>query len=443
MPGAFNRRQTLALGLASTVAGAGAGAGAAAAAPDSGPAQPSLLDDARHYASLGPHRTGSPGNLRTLDWIERRLSAIGFRVDRQPIRYPDHAVRQALIRVGDLTIEGIAQHPVCPTGADGLRAPLILADDQAGRIDVRGRIAVVRLPHARHSSILEARSAGPIRAALDAGCAGLVLVTRGPSADALALNAPVEHPISAVPALVIAPRDANPLIAAAARGDEARLVMDAVAAPAVSANLVAHRPGRGRSIVVSTPLSGWFACAGERGSGVAAFLKLARLLADTQPDAELLFTGFVGHEREYVGGDLFMQERAPPREQVRLWVHIGAGFAARDWHEISDTQLMPLPSTDAQRYLLVPAGWIDQIRPTLRGLLGYEVPYPSTVENSSGEARHIMQRGYAQMISTVGAHRLHHSRRDDAQTLDAAGLEASWDGWSRMLLQVLKQQAAN
>ena len=437
MPADFNRRQTLALGLASTLAGA------ATAAPVSGPAQPSLLEDALHYASLGPHRTGSPGNFRTLDWMEGRFSALGFKVDRQQIRYPDHEVRQALIRVADTTIEGIPQHPACPTGKDGLRAPLVLADDQAGRIPVRGRIAVVRLPYARHSSILEGRTAGPIRAALEAGCAGLVLITRGPSADALALNAPIQHPISAVPTLVVAPRDARPLIAAAARGDEAQLVIDAAPVQAESANLIAHRPGRGRSIVVSTPLSGWFACAGERGSGVAAFLRLARLLADTQPDADLLFTGFVGHEREYVGGDLFMQERAPPRDRVRLWVHIGAGFAARDWHEISDTQLMPLPSTDAQRYLLAPEGWIDQIRPTLRGLPGYEVPYPATVENSSGEARHIMERGYTRMISTVGAHRLHHSRRDDAQVIDAVGLEASWQGWSRMLLQVLSKQAAS
>ena len=54
-----------------------------------------------------------------------------------------------------------------------------------------------------------------------------------------------------------------------------------------------------------------------------------------------------------------------------------------------------------------------------------------------------MERGYTRMISTVGAHRLHHSRRDDAQVIDAVGLEASWQGWSRMLLQVLSKQAAS
>lgn len=431
MAARLNRRQTLALGLTATVTGS------AAAAARGVNGRTALIDDARHYAALGPHRTGSPGNLRTLDWIDSRLSAIGFAVARQPVRYPDHDIRQALVQSGDVTIAGIAQHPVCPTGPDGLSLPLVLADDQAGPIDVKGRIAVIRLPHARHSSIMEGRTARPIRAAIDAGAAGLVLVTRGPSAEALALNAPVDHPVATVPALVVAPRDATPLIAAAARGAVGRLLVDAVPAIASSANLVARRPGRGRTIVVTTPLSGWFACAGERGSGVAAFLRIATTLAERYPDADLLFGGLVGHEREYVGGDLFVAERAPPPDAVRLWVHIGAGFAARDWHEVSDTQLMPLPSTDAQRYLLAPAAWIDTLRPSVRGLPGFESPYPATVENGAGEARHIMERGYMRMITTIGAHRLHHSRKDDAAAIDPAGLEASWEGWSNLLLTAL------
>lgn len=436
MPGDFNRRETLALGLASTFGSFGTGIANAAST------MPPLIEDVREFARLGPHRTGSEGNLRTLDWIERRLFGLGFEVERQPVRYPDHDLREAFVEVGGTRIEGIAQRPVCLTGGAGLSAGLALADDHAGISDVRGRIAVVRLRAARHSSLLEARTARPIKTALAAGCAGLLLVTDGPSGQAIALNAPLRHPVASIPTMVIAPRDAGPVVAAALRGEVARMVVDGERADAVSANLVARRRGEGRSIVVTTPLSGWFACAGERGSGVAAFLRLADLLSRRYPTADLRFAGFVGHEREYVGGDLFMVERAPSRDQVRLWIHIGAGFATRDWHEIADTQLMPLPSPDPQRYLLAPAAWLDTVRPAVKGLPGYEVPYPATVENASGEAGHIMARGYLNMITTIGAHRFHHTRGDEVATVDGAVLEQSWAGWSRAVLAVLEAHAA-
>lgn len=428
----IDRRTTLALGLAT---GLPAGMARAAAAG------PSLMDDVRHYAALGPHRTGTPGNLATLDWVEARLRAAGFAVQRQPMQYGDYDVSRATIATGAVQLDGIVQRPACPTGPGGLSAPLVLADEPVDPAQLSGKIAVIRLPHARHSSILEGRTARPVKAALAAGCVGLVLVTRGPSGEALALNAPLEHPVAAVPTLVIAPRDAGPIIAAAARGDAGRIIVEGAAATASSANLVARRQGKGRAIIVTTPLSGWFGCAGERGSGIAAFLHLAPLLARHYPDADLHFAGLVGHEREYVGGDAYVRAHAPPPDQVRLWVHLGAGFAARDWHEIADGVLAPLPAADAQRYLLAPEAWLSTLRPVLATLPGYQQPYAATIENSAGEARQFIERGYRNMIATIGAHRLHHARTDDASAVDPASLEASWTGWSRALLAVIDRHA--
>lgn len=430
----IDRRTTLALGLAATMAGTARAA--------TGAGEPPLIDDVRDYARLGPHRTGSPGNLAALDWVEARLAALGFAVDRQPVAYPDHAIRTASIASGTTRIDGIVQRPACPTGPAGRSAPLVLADDPADPARLAGRIAVIRLPHARHSSILEGRTARPVKVAIDAGCAGLVLITRGPSGEALALNAPLDHPVAAVPTLVIAPRDAAPIVAAAARGDAGTLVVDGQAIEARSANLVARRRGRGRAIVVTTPLSGWFDCAGERGSGIAAFLRLATLLVRRYPGADLHFGGLVGHEREYVGGDAYVAARVPPPDQVRLWVHLGAGFATRDWHEIADGQLAPLPSADPQRYLLAPEAWLERVRPLVAALPGYQQPYAATVANSAGEARHFIERGYTAMVATIGPHRLHHARSDAIGAVDPASLEQSWAGWSAALCALIDGPAA-
>lgn len=427
----LDRRTTLALGLATSLP-----TGMARAAIG-----PSLMDDVRHYAALGPHRTGTSGNLATLDWVDARLRKAGFAVTRQPVRYADHDITRATIAVGAVELQGIVQRPACPTGPAGRSALLVLADEPVDPARLAGKIALIRLPHARHSSILEGRTARPVQAALAAGCVGLVLVTRGPSGEALALNAPLEHPVSAVPTLVIAPRDAGPLVVAAARGDAGRIVVEGEATIASSANIVARRPGKGRAIIVTTPLSGWFGCAGERGSGIAAFLHLAPLLAQRYADADLHFAGLVGHEREYVGGDAYVGAHAPPPDRVRLWVHIGAGFAARDWHEIADGVLAPLPAPDAQRYLLAPEPWLGTLGPLLTALPGYQQPYPATIENSAGEARHFIARGYREMVATIGAHRLHHARSDDATAVDPGSLETSWTGWSRALIALLDRHA--
>jgi hypothetical protein len=426
-----DRRTTLALGLASSLP-----VGTARSS-----ARSFLMDDVRRYAALGPHRTGTPGNLATLDWVEARLRAAGFVVHRQPIRYADHDITRATIATGAVELQGIVQRPACPTGPVGRSAPLVLADEPVEPAQLTGKIAVIRLPHARHSSILEGRTARPVQAALAAGCVGLVLVTRGPSGEALALNAPLEHPVAGVPALVVAPRDAGPIVAAAARSDVGRIVVEGTATTASSANLVARRQGKGRAIIVTTPLSGWFGCAGERGSGIAAFLRLAPLLARRYPEADLHFAGLVGHEREHVGGNAYVGAHAPPPDQVRLWVHLGAGFAARDWHEIADGVLAPLPAPDAQRYLLAPEAWLGTLGPLLTALPGYQQPYPATIDNSAGEARHFLERGYRDMVATIGAHRMHHAQLDDATAVDPGSLETSWVGWSRALVTLLHRHA--
>lgn len=434
----LNRREALAFTTLAIAAGSLSGSPASAASPDRNP----IMDDVARYAGFGAHLTGSPANLGALDWIESRLRPLGFSVTRQPIEYADHDVTQARLSIGGARVAGIAQRPVRPTAGPGLAGRLALAHGMARDEALRGAIAVLPLPFARHSSILQPRIARPIGLVIDSGPAGLVLVTQGPSAEALALNVPLDHRVGDVPTLLVAPRDAADLLSAAVRGDRATLWIEGVPVMSRSANLIARRPGNGRTIIVTTPLSGWTAGAGERGSGIAAFLRLAGLLASRHREADIMFVGLVGHERENAGGARFMATHAPAPDAVRLWVHIGANFAARDWHEVSDTLLAPLPAADAQRYILANPDWLDTIRPALRGLPGMEMPYPAIAENATGEARQFLAQGYTRFITNFGAHRLHHAATDLPAAVDAASLEATWAGWSRAILALLDGPAA-
>jgi hypothetical protein len=82
-------------------------------------------------------------------------------------------------------------------------------------------------------------------------------------------------------------------------------------------------PGADRDrLLFTTPLSGWFRCAGERGTGIAVMLAVAeRLAADGVP---ILINGNSGHELVDLGAHRFVETKPA----VRAIFHFGASVAA-------------------------------------------------------------------------------------------------------------------
>ena len=91
-----------------------------------------------------------------------------------------------------------------------------------------------------------------------------------------------------IPTLFVAPKDDVALGIAALTGSQVRMTIhgeDRRGEDAVLAHNVVARIERGpRWIVVTTPISGWFGCGGERGPGVALFLGLARWIGRQESD---------------------------------------------------------------------------------------------------------------------------------------------------------------
>jgi len=54
------------------------------AAPDAAPLSgESLFDSVERYAAFGEHRTGTPADHATADWLERELTGNGFAIDEE------------------------------------------------------------------------------------------------------------------------------------------------------------------------------------------------------------------------------------------------------------------------------------------------------------------------------------------------------------------------
>jgi hypothetical protein len=366
------------------------------------------------FAAFGVKHAGGAGDEACGAWLEGALRAAGYAVARDPFDTPWFDNGPSALSFADTRIAVAPQAVVARTG--DVTGPLRL-DGAAG--DGRGAIVVVVLPLRRWSTVLAREVAGPIAAAARDGAAGVVLVTSGPTAEIIALNAPPGAP-QPLPVVLLAPKHAEPVVAAAKAGARATLSIVGKGGVRRAFNVIGTLDrGKGKRVALSTPRSGWTIAAGERGGGVAAWLALAQWAARGLPNNDLTLVCTSGHEYEYVGGEHFLHgPRAPKPAETHLWVHLGANFAARDWHEFGAGRLAPLPSVDPQRVLMGTPDLIPVLRDSFRGAPGLEAPYPSG-EGAAGELASVLAAGYRRAFGVFGAHRLHHVATDDLRCVEA------------------------
>ncbi|HMN52737.1 MAG TPA: hypothetical protein PKC32_00945 [Sphingopyxis sp.] len=421
-----SRRSFLGAGALLPLAGAGARAAAS-------PASSAIEADLLRYVGFGNKRAGGPGDMACGAWLADELKRAGYAVERQDFAAPWFDAATA-----ELACEGrtAAIHPqpvVIPTGPGGVSGPLVRVDPRGrAAASLHGAIALVDLPHARWSSMLAKAARGPIEAAFAGGAKAAVAITNGPTGKLIALNADGRKPMFAGPVALIAPEDADPFLAAAMQGGGARLTIDGRGGTRPAFNFVGRIDrGKGRWLAISTPRSGWFGCAAERGPGVAAWLDLARWAPKALPDHDLALICNTGHEYEYLGAAEAMKQIAPPPAATRFWLHIGANVAARDWHDLGD-HLTPLPSVDSQRFLSISPALLPLARAVFAGQLGYEAPVSSEAL-SAGELDEVIKAGYAPAAGVFGIHRYHHVADDDERCLDVPATIAAAQGFRRLL----------
>jgi hypothetical protein len=258
-----------------------------------------LYEIVQEYAAIGAHhRTGTAEDARTLDWFENRVRGLGATTERQPWSFDRYDATWGV------TIDG----------TDVAALPLFY--------EGRGEVDSTR-------PLVAAASAVPFGAfpewttiVADARLAGApvaVVATRSPSGGLAAPNRSPAQPGSGLPALLVAGALSERLKKASVR---ARLAARIVGGR--TNNIIGRiGPGPDRDrILLTTALSGWFRCAGERGTGIAVMLAVAeRLAAEGIP---ILVNGNSGHELIDLGAHRF----AETKPAARAIFHFGMGVAA-------------------------------------------------------------------------------------------------------------------
>jgi len=372
-----------------------------------------IQSDLERHAAFGDKFSGSPGDIQTAGWIAERLRRSGYQVARSTFDAPFFVQREARLTAGASSATVMPQAPVVTTGRQGVTARLGLVEGDVG--DVRGRIVVFVAPFARHAALFPTRGIGlTVTQAAAAGASAIVIVTTGPTGEAVALNAP-EQPFVPVPAVILAPKDAAPFVDAARSGADATLVLDGDATHRPSPNLVGRLERGPRWLVFSTPRSGWFGCAGERGTGTAAFLELADWAVRRFPDLSIFVMNSGGHEYFFAGSHRIL-DQAPAPAATLAWTHVGASIATRDADDRRRPPLM-LDTADPQRTLMVTDTAREAATEAFRGLAGLERPVG--VRPGAGELSAFTDRGYTTAFAVLGVHRWLHTPLDTLERVDA------------------------
>lgn len=380
-----------------------------------------LFADVSHYSALGHHRTGGKGDQASTAWLSERLAASGYTVSTPGFDLATFEPDRCVVRYDNAVIPGFPAWPVVPTaGTSGVLSDASVAGT------LTGRIALVVLPYRPGSAFVVRGFGTTVLDAQARGAAAILVVTEGPTGEIIALNAHLERFAWRIPVIQIAGREAGRLRALAARQEMVTVESTGAVLPKVHAtNVMGKRPARPGSapgtIVLTTPKSGWFDCAGERGSGIAIFLSLASRMT-RWTDRAILVVATSGHELEGLGGEKLLERYAPPPTEVFLWTHVGANIASNDV-DLRDG----VRRTDAifeRRGILVPTPLIPVAAAAFAGQPGYADPVDIMSDRAVGEVVIYRRDGYHRLIGLVGAHPLHHTVLDVPENVtSAAALE--------------------
>ncbi|HET9016002.1 MAG TPA: hypothetical protein VFN57_10430 [Thermomicrobiaceae bacterium] len=327
------------------------------------------------YAGLGDHRTGTAVDAATIAWFDGELTRRGARVERHPFTFERYVADWSITVDGD---------PVaaCP-----------LYYEAVGTVSSRS-------PFVAEAAVLAGHRTAPSLARVldDARAVGSSLAVVATANPAGLLQVPNRAPLPGDgPPTLLVPGALSPRLPWAAISAS----LSAHLEPGRSENVVGHFGASAAApVVIGTPLSGWFGCAGERGTGIAIALSVAERLATSH---HVVVVGTSGHELlPHVGLASYLSAGAPASRCV---VHLGANLAVRE----------PRPDSpsDPARPLLVNA----RVEPSWAGPLG-ELLAPAGAmprldpDDWHGEARLWAAAGDYPLLSMVGGSALFHTPED-------------------------------
>lgn len=253
----------------------------------------------KSYSDLGYHRTGTKTDIATIDWLAGMLRNAGAEVTCPHFSYR-HYDAAVTVTINDHSIEAMALH-YAYTGTTTISHPAFG--------EVNGHDAEDDISNTVITAITNAKK-------YDRD--GLILTTNSPDETLCGINRQCWDVLD-FPVILIGRKDRQRV-----RENPAQITISATAQDRTARNIVAQfrsSKNTDQLLMLTTPVSGWFNCAGERGCGIAISLILAEKLSAHCPVDLLLASG---HELGFAGG--YHLARTYDRTPCAI-VHLGSSIA--------------------------------------------------------------------------------------------------------------------
>ena len=260
-----------------------------------------LFNIAANYASFGNHRTGSESQLATEDWLTACLGPLADSVERFSFGY-------------------LHYHATTEVAVDGRVVPSMpLYYEATGKINNSNNLGI---------GIVKTNDEERAYAEI----LSLAKQAKNKNQDAIVIATDCDN--HSLYAFNVSPklRDSIPVVLVPGSEYEGlnreNLFLNYSAETSQrNANNIIARFGTASNqapLVITTPISGWFECAGERGTGVALAIALANRLSK-YCSVELVLAS--GHELGYLGGFEYTATQNQPPAAV---IHLGSCLATID-----------------------------------------------------------------------------------------------------------------
>jgi hypothetical protein len=333
----------------------------------------------QEYDAQGDHRTGSETDEHSAAWLADQVRAVGAEPLLEPFSLARVVPASCYLQIGGTRIDGLPGFDGGLTDADGI-------DGLFGPLGGDADIALVETaPNGEYDAhLMAALAEGRHRA--------FVIVTRGGQHGIAPVNAPRFSAPRTQPVLMVSGEDAQWLRARADARARVQVVMQAARVPSIALNVTARIPGSDPTlapVIVMTPRSGWWNCAGERGGGLVCWLMALRALIADPPARPVLFTANSGHELGHLGLVHLLATQPALGTSAHAWIHYGANLGARG------SRLRLQSADDALRRVSEEALARQDV--TIEHLIGPD-------QEPSGEVRDIYRRQgrYLSLLGTPG-----------------------------------------
>jgi len=371
------------------------------------------------YDGHGNHRTATPGDVAAAEWLSTELRRIGVKPQFEEFSLDRIEPQTAYVRTVKGRIDGVPVFDAAFTDANGIRGRLGFLGSEAEIAVVESDPYVLLEPQREQlSEVAEARKSKH---------KAVVVLTRGSVPGLYLLNAISFLKPFGPPMLQVSGVESERLKVLASEGAEALLVIQVSRIPAKASNITALVAGKNRElgpIVVSTPRSGWWECAGERGGGIACWLEVVRTLASSKPDRDVLFAAFSGHEVGFIGVEDYVRRRPGIYERAHAWIHLGANIG------VAHQPNLVTASDDSLRQWLVKAFAAE-------GLAIHNVAGPDA--RVRGEAGAIRRGGARYVTLVCGTNFFHHPADRWPEAIDVGLLAAYARGVANGVAQLASQ----